>query len=682
MRVRRLLCAVASLVVSAPVLAAEVTAEPVRAATPVDEFARCDPIDPSLCLFPFPNDYFTEPDETTDTGLRIGFDPLMMPRNVAGKPIDPAEWNRNDGFSPGSMILTHVPGLDLDAGGAVPITDMARAFDKKAPVVVINSATGERHLIWTEMDANATSEADRALIIRPGVNFEEGTRYVVALRHLRNTEGGAIEAGDAFKVFRDREPSTDPAVEERRPAMERIFTDLKQAGIKRKSLYLAWDFTVASERNLTERMLHIRDDAFADLGDAAPEFEVTGVTEPTPEEDPKIARIVEGTFVVPNYLSTPGGLPGSRFNYVRAAHPPRSLTLGGSDDGLPARFAGDGTVEAGFTCIVPRSAGADDPARLSLYGHGLLGGRDEVEAGNVKSMAAEHNFTFCATDWIGMATEDVPNVATILADMSNFPTLADRVQQGMLDFLFLGRLMIHEQGLASDPAFQAEGGPLIDTSDLFYDGNSQGGIIGGALTAVAQDFTRAVLGVPAMNYSTLLNRSVDWEGAYAEVMYRTYPDKMEQQLIFALIQMLWDRAEANGYAHHMTDDPLPNTPAHKVLLHVAFADHQVANVAADVEARTIGAHVYQPALAPGRHHDIDPYYAIPDVPGFPFDGSAMVVWDSGTPTMPTTNTPNDQGEDPHGRPRAQVSARLQKATFLQTNGFIVDVCDGSPCRAP
>ena len=23
------------------------------------------------------------------------------------------------------------------------------------------------------------------------------------------------------------------------------------------------------------------------------------------------------------------------------------------------------------------------------------------------------------------------------------------------------------------------------------------------------------------------------------------------------MQMLWDRAEANGYAQHMTDDPLP-----------------------------------------------------------------------------------------------------------------------------
>ena len=35
--------------------------------------------------------------------------------------------------------------------------------------------------------------------------------------------------------------------------------------------------------------------------------------------------------------------------------------------------------------------------------------------------------------------------------------------------------------------------------------------MGGALTAVAPDFDRAVLGVPGMNYSTLLQRSVDFD---------------------------------------------------------------------------------------------------------------------------------------------------------------------------
>src|SRR3546814_4491697 len=92
-----------------------------------------------------------------------------------------------------------------------------------------------------------------------------------------------------------------------------------------------------------------------------------------------------------------------------------------------------------------------------------------------------------------------------------------------------------------------------------------------------------------MNYSTLLNRSLDWEGAYGELAYAFYPTKAEQQLLFALLQMLWDRGEANGYAQHMTADPLPGTPAKQVLLHAGYSDHQVTNLAAEVEARTLGA---------------------------------------------------------------------------------------------
>lgn len=405
------------------------------------------------------------------------------------------------------------------------------------------------------------------------------------------------------------------------------------------------------------------------------------VTEYTPEKDARIARRVEGTFQVPCYLAAGANCqPGQRF-ILR--------------DGKPVKLS-EGNVDANFICHVPRSASAAAPARPSLYGHGLLGSAGEVGQSQLKSLGNDHNMLFCATDWDGMSSEDLPNVALILADLSHFSTLADRVQQGMLNFLYLGRLMIHADGLTSHPAFQDGGSPLIDRTRLFYDGNSQGGIIGGALTAVAPDFEHAVLGVPGMNYSTLLRRSVDFVGddlvsvalqggegfGYSSVMYTSYPNELERPLVLSLIQLLWDRAEANGYAHHMTDDPLANTPPHQVMLHVAFGDHQVANVSAEVEARTIGAHALRkPMLGPGRHPDADPYFGIPAVPSFPFDGSALVVWDSGTPTPPITNTPPHEGEDPHEHPRRQPAAREQKSAFLRVGGHVIDVCGGGPCAA-
>src|SRR4051812_41223146 len=75
--------------------------------------AKCDNLDPAVCLQPFPNNFFTKPSTKTDTGLKVNFALTDMPRNAAGKPIQPGQWNRNDGFSPGSLITTLVPGLDL-----------------------------------------------------------------------------------------------------------------------------------------------------------------------------------------------------------------------------------------------------------------------------------------------------------------------------------------------------------------------------------------------------------------------------------------------------------------------------------------------------------------------------------------------------------------------------------------
>jgi hypothetical protein len=111
----------------------------------VDAPDRCDPIDPRACLLPFPNDHFTVADPSRPTGRLVHFAAASMPANAAGTHIDPTEWNRNDGFSPGSALLVHVPGIDLGRTGAAPITDIGRSLRRDAPIVIVDAATGERH---------------------------------------------------------------------------------------------------------------------------------------------------------------------------------------------------------------------------------------------------------------------------------------------------------------------------------------------------------------------------------------------------------------------------------------------------------------------------------------------------------------------------------------------------------
>ncbi len=660
---------------------------PIQAAAP-----GCDPIDPAQCLLPWPNDHFTVRDPDTPTGRRVQLDPGVMPTNASGVVIEPSDYNRADGFSPGALIVTKVPGLDTPEAfartGAVPITDVGRSYDPGQPVVLINARTGRRQLIWSELDSNATSPATTALLIHPAKNLREGERYIVALRRLRGADGAVLEPSPAFKRYRDRIPGGSVVFERRRPHMERIFRGLRRAGVARRGLYRAWDFTVASADTLSGRMRHIRDDAFAQLGDrrlgdlrvegASPPFTVDAITEFAPcgddgcgpGEDADIRRRVEGTVEVPCYLDQPGCPAGSRFS------------LG--PDGLPRRLPGN-VHRAGFICNIPRSVTSANPGRVSLYGHGLFGSAREVNSIARGPIATEHGVILCATDWIGMSGGDLPNTAAILGELSRFPTLADRLQQAMLNFLFLGRAMIHPQGFSSSLAFWDPGGPLIDRRELYYSGGSQGGIAGGALTAVAPDFRRSVLIVPAMNYSLLLTRSIDFD-PFAALMYPAYPNELERPLLLSMVQMLWDRGEPNGYAQHMTGDPYPNTPAHTVLLHMAFGDHQVADVATEVEARTIGARLRTPAVDPGRHTDRVPYFGIEPIRRYPYEGSALVVWDTGplrgtegTAPPPITNTPPRLGRDPHGLTGREPLAQLQFSEFL--DGVLIDVCGSSPCRA-
>ncbi len=707
----------------APVAAA--SGPPAAQPDPGSPEGACDFLDPTVCLQPWPNDYFTKADSSTSTGRRLDLQLTSMPANSLGKPIEPTDMNRADGFSPGNPIVVHVPGLDNAAAfhrtGAVPITDMARYADLDQPVVVIDAATGERHPVWSEIDASAGSDSDRNLIVRPAVNFREGHRYIVALRNLRRADGSVIEAPASFRAYRDGTTSPDAAVEARRPHMDALLDRLSRSGIARGDLYLAWDFTVASEHSLTGRMLAIRDAAFAELGDTnladlsaqgrSPDFTVDKTTD---FPDGKIAREVEGHVTVPCFLNLPGCPPGATFSLDAA--------------GNPIRIPGN-TTDARFTCRIPRTAmEAGHDARPSLYGHGLFGSRSEVHQGQLTDLGGNHNILFCATDWIGMACSDLPPddvppdpaawqavlekrylpncdlpvTLTALQDLSNFPKLADRVQQGMLNFMFLGRAML--KGFDSDPAFQrADGSGVIDTTRLFYDGNSQGGIIGGALAAVEPDLDRASIGVPGMNYSTLLSRSVDFHsyatGEFVDGvdtplgLYDSYPNELQRPLLFGLMQLLWDRAEADGYAQHMTTDPLPNSPVHHVLMSAALGDHQVANIAAETEARTIGAAVRTPYVDPGRSpYTTNSPFGLGPIGFFPYDGSAITMWDSGpirqvngatvgTDVPPTTNTPPADGQDPHELPRRTPADQDMKSAFLSVGGRVIDTCGGAPCHS-
>jgi len=618
---------------------------------------RCEFLNEAHCLLPYPSSLFLVADATTDTGLRVDYPREALPANNKGVHIDPTEWNTLDGFSPGPVLAAHfTPQVDLVGSHVPSITAPEDSLGSSSPVVLVEASSGARVPLFGELDAQTGDAARQAFLIRPQIRLHDGARYVVGIRGLVAQDGTAIAPSRAFRILRDKVDSPVKTINDRRAAMEDVFRVLEAAGVARGDLILAWDFTVASTGALTGRMLSLRDQGLTANGPGAPPFTVTSVEDSFSD---RILRRVRGTYTVPLFMNS--------------ATPPATYNLDAS--GTPRQ---NGTAQAPFTVMIPRlaatggsAASAPYPAaRPIIYGHGLLGsGESEVQADNLQTLAVTYHFVITATDWIGLAEGDVAADAAAILDLSLFPRVPDRLQQAMLNQILLGRLLLAEDGFASDPAFQIDGSPAIDRQEIYYYGNSQGGIEGTMLMALEPDLTRGVIGVGAMNYSLLLQRSVDWT-PYQTILDSAYTDPLDRALIYPLIQQLWDRGEPQGYVPHVVSDPLPGTPVKKILANEGINDGQVANISTEIMVRSLGI----PNLAPTAKH----LFGVPEQAA-PFDGSAFVPWDVGaTPAPPLTNTPLPEDTSAHEAVRRQPADQQQIDAFLRPDGSIENFCNG-PC---
>ncbi|CAN5140861.1 hypothetical protein BH09MYX1_BH09MYX1_51410 [soil metagenome] len=602
----------------------------------------CDPLVPEHCGYPFPNDYYRSVDGAGKGHLHLA---KMLPQPASGTPIDPSIVDRRDGFSPGEEALAFFPNLDF--AGLSDEDHIESTLKPDSLTLLVDAETGELVPHFAELDAGTFKEDDEALMIRPVVRLKDAHRYIVAIRQgLKDRDGKPIIARDAFRYLRDGVTTKNADFEARRPHFADIFDHLAKAGIPKDALLLAWDYTTATRESTTSDMLAMRDDALALVGADGPEYTITKI-EPAPNSD--LAMRLYGTMHVPLYLNDPG--PGSHI--VR------------DENGKPKR---NGFADYEFLVLVPNSASPDNPAGILQNGHGLLGYKTEGIDGYFAKMCNRHDYVGVAVDWIGMAHEDVPVVTeAATTNLNVFASAVDRQHQGFVNSLLAMRMMMGR--MTKDPNLLVKGKPIIDPTRRFYRGDSQGGIFGTTYMAISTDVTRGLVGEPGMPYTLLLDRSVDF-GGFKFLLRGAFPNGLDGRLVQALLQILWDRTEPNGYAPYLANDMLPGTPAHRILIHAAIGDHQVTPLGAHLIARTVGAKNLKPVNRS--------VWGISEADG-PIQGeSVLVEYDFGLPPAPKVNVPMHEGDDPHGAVRGLDVSQDQADEFFRT-GIVKPFCNG-PCN--
>jgi hypothetical protein len=603
----------------------------------------CDPIVPDQCGFPFPSDVWLIDDPKTATGHHVQFGPHTLPE-VSHKPVDPAPWTDSDGFSTGMTLLALLPGAT--ATGLPDENHLALSVTTSSPTILLNTRTGQLVPHIAELDMSADADDKRSFMLRPVVRLDDNTRYVVAIRRVVDADGKPIAPSPAFAALRDGSDFADASIDRRRAKYADLFAQLAKAGVETSSLQLAWDFSTASRANNVRTMLAMRDAALAVVGDAGPSYAITKIID---NPNPHIRRRILGTMHVPLFLTQ--------------AEPGGQMMV--DDRGLPKQ---NGFADYPFLVQIPNSATSGTPGAILQNGHGLLGHKEEGQDGYMAQICDQKDFVEIAVDLIGFASDDVDTfIEAIARNLGSFKHIIDRQQQGMINQLLAMRMM--KGDFAKDPMVQFNGKSAIDPTHCYYRGDSQGGIMGATYMAISTDVTRGMLGEPGMPYSLLLNRSEDFNPYSALLQLTTSGNFYSIQIVLGLMQMLWDRSEPNGFAPYITDNLLPGTPAHNVLLHVAIGDHQVTPLGAHVLARAIKAQNTKP-----QNREL---FGIPGADA-PYTGNGLTEFDFGLPPAPTTNTPMLAGDDPHDKVRVLPSSINQTDIFLRT-GQIQNTCAG-PCK--
>ncbi len=543
---------------------------------------------------------------------------------------------------PGGVTPTDLVPFPLQTSPMLSLDDSLLPANK---TLILDAETGKFVVHFAEIDPRPTVPDDRALVLRPLVRLQNNHRYIVALRaSMRHVDGSAIAAPAHFLALRD-EPAT--ALPDRQHYEADIFPQLDKAGVARKDLMLAWDFTTESEPLASGDLLAVREKGLAAMAALPVAVTILSVEN---DVDANTARRIEGLLTVPLFLdkADPGGLLFRKDGQIQQ----------------------NGTAQVPFTVVIPPSVLKQaKPARVVQFGHGFFMTRHEMSDGGAfePKFANENGIILIAVDWWGMSTPDVGElVEKIATDMGNAMGFVDRVHQGMLNQLAVGEAL--HGALADVPALQGKDGkPLFDANQLYFYGISLGHILGTTFVSLSPRIDRAVFGSGGVGFGLMMSRANPFD-SFLQIIDGSIGDALGTLKATLLMQTVLDRIDPATYLPHLLTDTFPGSPKQRhILQHTGICDTQVPNIASHVMARSLGL----PLLSPTARV----VWGLTQKPA-PLD-SAIVEFDFHQALPDLLPVPVKDGNMVHGAVRELTASKSQVNQFLVPDGKVVQTCDGA-----
>ncbi len=537
---------------------------------------------------PFPDDYWTRPDATLRTGLR-----LAMPVPARSADVQElfgsllAQTHVLDGFSPLAPIV-----LEFDAApdpASIPRTP-AESLDPLATIGLFDLAPGS-----AEFGARVPFRADLrddtafggrhsfSLLLHPSVPLEPGGRYGLVVTTRVAVDPTRPFAPSAFSAAlgRTASPADPAAVRRARPLAEEVLDAVGTDAvlpIPRDDVALAIRFSVRTLDDLPDDLLAIREDVFeAPL----PAVTLTSVT-PEPVTSP-VAAVVRGTFEAPDYRA--GGLHFQRDRDDR----PRQVRM----------------RPVSFTLALPRNAPLTS-APVVLYQHGNPGSEEEVVTEAQGGLAAGGFAVIGCTDVlnrevsppeIGDPFDRVSaQLANVLSALLAHGRIPDHWLQTHAEQIALVRAL---GAIARDPALRdllPIGAPdgVVDldlTAPLGFVGISEGANQAPGLLAYAPEIRAAALvGGGARLVEVLLHQQAE---ALVRAATAIFPGlaPVDALVALSLFQMLFDAQDGHNHARFLHQEPLPiasSSQRASVLLVEGIDDSLVPNHATESLAFALG----------------------------------------------------------------------------------------------